>query len=482
MVTQAPKRSAVAAAVAFALSCLGLMIFTWTQFGGSIPFEPQGYRIHATFKETGLLVPNADVRISGVNVGKVTGVQARGIYSDVTIDIKRQYAPVPVDTRAILRQKTLLGEAYVALSTGTGNGPMFRDGATIPPTQIQDTQQLDQVLGSFDAATQRNLQALLQGTFASLAGRGQDLNDALGNIDPAITELSAVVGVLNEQQGNVQRLINDTGTVLTTVGNRSGDLQSLITAGDQVLSATAARDTQLTQTVNALPAFLTQLRTTLGSLDTTLGLAAPTLKQLRPVAPLLTPALSELIQLSGPAIRLLHQAPSLLHATSKALPSITRFTNAFRPAVDVLLPAAQEVVPMVDFLGSYAGELQASMANFGALLEATGPAATTNNTVGTPSGTAHYARVLPPINNEILFGQSVREPTNRHNAYYSQGEQSLISSPGGLQASDCGNINNAQQVPLLGLAGNVACRVQPGVNWGNGVASGYFPQLVRRPK
>src|SRR5947208_10428393 len=118
MVTQAPKRSAVFAALAFTLSCIGLMIFVWTQFGGTIPFRPEGYRIHALFNETGLLVPNADVRISGVNVGKVSSVEAKGVKSLVTLDIKNQYAPLPADTRAILREKTLLGEAYIGLSTG----------------------------------------------------------------------------------------------------------------------------------------------------------------------------------------------------------------------------------------------------------------------------------------------------------------------------------------------------------------------------
>ena len=162
MVTQAPKRSAVFAAVAFALSCIGLMIFVWTQFGGTIPFGAQGYRIHALFKETGLLVPNADVRIAGVDVGKVASVQARGVNSYVTMDLQHQYAPIPVDTRAILRQKTLLGEAYVELSTGNGAGPKFADGDTIPSTHVEDTQQLDQVLGSFDKPTQRNLQALFE--------------------------------------------------------------------------------------------------------------------------------------------------------------------------------------------------------------------------------------------------------------------------------------------------------------------------------
>ena len=143
MVTQAPRRSAVFAALAFTLSCIGLMIFVWTQFGGTIPFGAQGYRIHALFKETGLLVPNADVRISGVNVGKVSSVQARGVNSYVTMDLQHQYAPIPTDTRAILRQKTLLGEAYVELSAGNGVGPKFPDGGTIPTAHIEDTQALD---------------------------------------------------------------------------------------------------------------------------------------------------------------------------------------------------------------------------------------------------------------------------------------------------------------------------------------------------
>src|SRR5947209_9331579 len=308
MVTQAPKRSAVFAALAFTLSCIGLMIFVWTQFWGTIPFGTQGYRIHALFKETGLLVPNADVRIAGVNVGKVSTVQARGVNSYVTVDIQPQYAPIPVDTRAILRQKTLLGEAYVELSTGNGAGPKLRDGGTLRPTQVEGTQQLDQVLGTFDRPTQQELQAFLSGTGAALAGRGTDISDAIGNFDPAVTEFQAVVGELDQERGNVRRLISNSATVLGTMGQRSADLQSLIEAGDQVLSATAARNPALTATVNAMPPFLAQLRTTLTTLNGTLGIARPSLAALRPVAPLLTPALSELVNLSGPAVRLLHQA------------------------------------------------------------------------------------------------------------------------------------------------------------------------------
>lgn len=472
MVTQAPRRSAVMVALAFTLSCIGLIVFVWTQFGGTIPFGPQGYRIHAVFKETGLLVPNADVRISGVNVGKVTSVQATGVNSYVTMDLQHQYAPIPADTRAILRQKTLLGEAYVALSTGNGRGPKLPDGGTIPPNQIEQTQSLDQVLGSFDKPTQQNLQAFLNGTYTALSGRGEDINDAIGNLDPTFTELQAVFGALNDQQNNLRSLISNSATVLTTVGDRSADLQSLITAGDQVLSATAARDNALRDTVNALPPFLTELRSTLGTLNGTLGIAKPTLDALTPVAPLLTPALNEVITLSGPAVQLLHQAPGLLDAATQALPAITRFTLAFHPALDALLPAAREVSPIITFIGLYSRELVTTMADLAADLEASAPAQTR-------SGSAAYLRAIAMTGNESPFGQSIREPTNRDNSYFSPGELADVAA-GGLKSANCDNIHNPSQVPAPKFT-NVPCRVQPPFPWGGGILTSYYPHVTRAP-
>jgi virulence factor Mce-like protein len=471
MVTQAPKRSAVAVAVAFVLSCLGLMIFVWTQFGGTILFGPQGYRVHALFTETGLLVPNADVRISGVDIGKVTAVQARGLNSYVTMDIHHEYAPIPSDTRAVLRQKTLLGEAYIELSPGTGSGPKLPDGGTIPASHVGKAQALDQVLGSFDRPTQQDLQAFLSGSGIALAGRGQDLSNAIGSFDAMATELAALVGVLGAQQGDLQSVINNGATVLDTLGSRGADLQSLVRAGDSVLAATAARNTQLTATVNALPPVLAQLRTTLGNVNTTLGLARPTLADLRPVAPLLTPALQELIALSGPATSLLRQAPTLLDDAEAALPSITRFSRAFKPAVDVLLPAAQQLAPVISFIALYRRELVAAMANLAADLEASAPAAT-------PSGRASYLRAISSLGRESLYGQSVREPTDRNNTYFAPGELANLAK--GLFAANCNNVSNASQVPLP--YDNVPCKVQPPFHWGNGVATAYFPRLRTRPR
>ena len=60
--------------VAFAASCVGLLLFLWLSFGGSVPLAPQGYRISVEFDQAVQLGTQADVEIAGVTVGKVVSV------------------------------------------------------------------------------------------------------------------------------------------------------------------------------------------------------------------------------------------------------------------------------------------------------------------------------------------------------------------------------------------------------------------------
>ena len=71
----APSVGRIAAMVVFALSCFGLLLFLWLSFGGSVPFKPKGYRVTASFAEASQLATEADVRISGVPVGRVKAIE-----------------------------------------------------------------------------------------------------------------------------------------------------------------------------------------------------------------------------------------------------------------------------------------------------------------------------------------------------------------------------------------------------------------------
>ena len=120
--------------VLFALSCFGLLLFLWLSFGGPVPLKPKGYEFKVAFPEAAQLGVEADVRVAGVNVGKVRAKTLDPRHRNrtvATIEVDAGYAPIAKDARAILRQKTLLGETFVELTPGpsraAGDDPGRRD-------------------------------------------------------------------------------------------------------------------------------------------------------------------------------------------------------------------------------------------------------------------------------------------------------------------------------------------------------------------
>ena len=86
-----------------------------------MPLKPEGYKVTVPFNEASQLAIGSDVRISGVSVGRVSRVEGGPDgEAEATIELDARYAPIPSDTQAILRQKTLLGETYVELTPGLG--------------------------------------------------------------------------------------------------------------------------------------------------------------------------------------------------------------------------------------------------------------------------------------------------------------------------------------------------------------------------
>ena len=117
MQKQAPTITRILIALGFAISCFGLALFLWIAFGGPVPLKPESYRITVPFDEATTLATESDVRISGVSVGKVKSIELgdEGL-AVAELELQEAYAPLPTDTQATLRQKTLLGETYVELA------------------------------------------------------------------------------------------------------------------------------------------------------------------------------------------------------------------------------------------------------------------------------------------------------------------------------------------------------------------------------
>jgi phospholipid/cholesterol/gamma-HCH transport system substrate-binding protein len=439
----APSFGRIAAMVVFALSCFGLLLFLWLAFGGPVPLKPQGYRINVAFEEATQLATEADVRISGVPVGRVKTIEPdkETGSSIVVIELDSDYAPLPSDARAILRQKTLLGETYVELTPGNGDAPPVADGGTLAESQVAPTVQLDEIFRTFDTDTRQAFQTWMQEQARGIGDHGRDVNDALGNLAPFAEDAAELVDILNRQEGAVTSLVSNTGVVFEALTERGDQLRSLIENSNRVFQATAARDEQLKEAFIALPTFERESAQTLERLAEFSVDTDPLVTQLRPAARELSPTLQDLGALSPDLEGLFNELGPLIDASRTGLPAAEQVLEDARPLIAQLDPAMRQLTPIFDFLGLYKRELTAFFANT--------PAATQ----AADNSGVHYLRTTNPLNPENLAVYPRRIGTNRPNAYAKPGNFGELDR--GMPVFDdrhCGagvpSISNIPALPL----------------------------------
>lgn len=411
------SRFGILAMVGFTAACVGIVLFLWVAFGGSTPLRAESYRFHIEFREAGQLTQEADVRISGVNVGKVKSKEAnpRTGVTDTTIELQDQYAPIPVDTQAVLRQKTLLGETYVELAPGVGGGTrMLPDGGTLPAGAVSPTVELDEIFRAFDPDTRRAFSNWMDSQGRAVGRRGAALNAALANLTPFAQGSEDVIRILRRQDVATRTLVRDTGEVFGALSERRGQLRGLIESSNRVFETTAARDDQLAQAFVALPTFLRETRATTTRLTGFAARTDPLVTQLRPAARELSPTLISLQALAPDLRGLLEDLDPLIEVSRTGLPALERTLDDTKPLLARLEPYLRNLQPVFSYLGLYKREIAA----FFAL-----DAASTQVTDIPPGSTRplHYLRTTNPLNPENLAAYPRRLPSNRSNPYTEPG-------------------------------------------------------------
>jgi phospholipid/cholesterol/gamma-HCH transport system substrate-binding protein len=407
----APSFGRIAVMVAFALSCFALVLFLWLAFGGPIPLKPKGYRVSASFAEASQLATEADVRISGVPVGKVKTIEAdaKTGRSLVTMELDAKYAPLPSDAKALLRQKTLLGETYVELTPGTEQAKQVPEGGRLPEGNVSETVALDEILRTFDPETRAAFQEWMQTQAQAIGGHGRDLNDALGNLGPFAEDAAELVDTLNRQEPAVRNLISNTGVVFEALTERNGQLRELIENSNTVFQTTAQRDRELQESFVALPTFERESRQTIDRLAQFARDTDPLVTQLRPAARELSPTLRDLSALAPDLEAFFRETNPLIDASRRGFPAAERILRDLRPLLAQLDPALRQLNPVLEALAFYPRELTAFFAN---------TVAATQATTALPSGERlHYLRTANPFNAENLAVYPKRLPTNRPNPY-----------------------------------------------------------------
>lgn len=206
-------------------------VFLAYQANTGLPFVPT-YRVSVLVPNAATVVPNNEVRIGGVQVGAVEGVEAvqngsstgstpmgtdeeatyatgeAGTYS-ARLDLKlnRSVAPLPVDSTVLIRAKSALGLKYVEITPGESQEG-YPEGATMPLSQARpEPVDIDQVFNTFDEPTREAIQVQLKNFGDGLAGRGGDINAAIGNLVPLTESLPRAMGNLASTDTRLDRFV-----------------------------------------------------------------------------------------------------------------------------------------------------------------------------------------------------------------------------------------------------------------------------------
>jgi phospholipid/cholesterol/gamma-HCH transport system substrate-binding protein len=413
MSKRAPSTTQLLVIAGFALSCFGILLFLWITFGGPTPFKAKPYEIEVPFNEATQLAQQSDVRISGVSVGKVQDIvlAPNGEQALAKVDIEDKYGPIPKDTRAILRTKTLLGETYIELTPGDRNGPALPDGGTLPEAQIAESVQLDEIFRTFDAKTRAAFQTWQQDAAVAIEGQGASLSYAFGELEPTFTQFDRLFRVLDSQRLAVKQIFRNGATSLQALRGRQGELASLIQSSNSVFSTAAARSRQIEELFRAFPTFQDESRLTVERLKTFAVDADPVMKQLVPVAEQLSPTLVALAKFAPPAKRFFEGLEPVIARAPTGFPAARKlFRDQFPPLLRAVDPFLRNLNPFVTGLGLYKRELAATIANVAATANARLP----TNAAGVQ---VHYLRAMGPFTPESLASFPARTTTNRTNAY-----------------------------------------------------------------
>jgi ABC-type transporter Mla subunit MlaD len=197
-----------------------------------LPFVPK-YTLHLQMSDASEVTKNAEVHMGGALVGVVDKIQpsrnaAGQPIALLDLKLNKNVQPLPDDSTFDVRLKGAIGLKYIQVTKGTSSRT-YPNGATVPSTQSGTEVDLDKFLSMFDPPTRKGVQAATIGFSDALAGRGGDINDAIGAFVPLVRDLGPVARNLASKQtdfGGFFRGLESFSRALVPVAQTQADLYS----------------------------------------------------------------------------------------------------------------------------------------------------------------------------------------------------------------------------------------------------------------
>jgi ABC-type transporter Mla subunit MlaD len=335
-------------------------VFLAYNANNGLPFVST-YNLKARVPNADALVKGNDIRIGGTLAGTVKSVVPvqlpnGRVAAELSLSLDKSAEPLPVDSTITVRPKSALGLKFLQVTPGTSSKG-FAPGATVPlKAYTPEPVDIDQFFSMFDKPTRNAIRQNLAGFGNALAGRGPQLNEAIGAlrrlavngqpvlrtiVEPstdfagfwrALEDLSATVAPVAETQASLFVALDRTFAAFARVSRPY--IQETIEKGPRTLDAVNADLPAVRPFFRDSARFFTALKPGAKALGETSPVIAESLHAGVPALNA-SPVLNNQLQPTAEALVAFQDAPGVFNG----LDLLTDTNNLLEPALKFIAPA-----------------------------------------------------------------------------------------------------------------------------------------------
>lgn len=333
-------------------------VFLAYNANNGLPFVPT-YTLKVDVPNAANLVTGNDVRVGGTRVGTISEITPkRGsdgrFYAQLTIKLQTDQDPLPTDSTFQVRPRSALGLKYLQINRGTGTEG-FKDGATVPLSQAKPIPvEFDELLNMFNEPTRKAQQVQLNEFGAALAGRGEDINRAIEELNPLLANLVPVMQNLSDRRTRLGQLfgaLERSARIVEPVAQTQADLFVNLDATFRALDEVRP---EIADAIEGGPAALDAAIEGFPQQRPFLANSAALFRELRPGVKALRTAAPDLAQAATNGERSLRRAIALNERLIPTFASLERFATNPATALgisdlqttsDILAPTIRHLAP-----------------------------------------------------------------------------------------------------------------------------------------
>jgi phospholipid/cholesterol/gamma-HCH transport system substrate-binding protein len=211
-----------------------------------LPFIKRTNDYSAYFAEAGGIKPGADVRVSGMGVGRVSGIHLEGTKVLVDFTVAKD-VELGDRTEAAIKVETVLGTKMLEL-TSRGDGQL---SGTIPLERTTSPYDLPTALGDLTTAISGLDTTQLSASLTTLANT---FKDTPPDLKIALDGVARFSDTLNNRDAQLRNLLANANKVTGVLAKRSDQIASLVVNANALLA-------ELLEQRNSVDAFMNSLTT-----------------------------------------------------------------------------------------------------------------------------------------------------------------------------------------------------------------------------